>query len=59
MKIWYQRPASQWNEALPIGNGHIGGMIYGTPVRDCVQLNDETIWYRGKTDRNNPDSFEN
>lgn len=59
MKIWYQRPASQWNEALPIGNGHIGSMIYGTPVRDCVQLNDETIWYRGKTDRNNPDSFEN
>ncbi|HGL8786923.1 TPA: glycoside hydrolase N-terminal domain-containing protein, partial [Streptococcus suis] len=57
MKLWYKKAASNWNEALPIGNGHLGGMIYGSAVKECIQLNDETIWYRGKSDRNNPDSL--
>ncbi|MCQ9212646.1 MULTISPECIES: glycoside hydrolase family 95 protein [unclassified Streptococcus] len=57
MKLWYEKAASTWNEALPIGNGHLGGMIYGTVQKECIQLNDETIWYRGKSDRNNPDSL--
>lgn len=57
MKLWYERPASNWNEALPIGNGHLGGMVYGYAQKECIQLNDETIWYRGKSDRNNPDSL--
>lgn len=57
MKLWYKKAASNWNEALPIGNGHLGGMIYGSATKECIQLNDETIWYRGKSDRNNPDSL--
>lgn len=57
MKLWYKKAASNWNEALPIGNGHLGGMIYGSATKECIQLNDETIWYRGKSDRNNSDSL--
>ncbi|CIW12939.1 large secreted protein [Streptococcus pneumoniae] len=53
MKLWYKKAAANWNEALPIGNGHLGGMIYGSATKECIQLNDETIWYRGKSDRNN------
>ena len=55
MKLWYKKAASNWNEALPIGNGHLGGMIYGSATKECIQLNDVTICYRGKSDRNNPD----
>lgn len=57
MKIWYQNEAKTWNEALPIGNGHVAGMVYGHPIKEVIQLNDETVWYRGKSDRNNPDSL--
>ncbi|WP_155287700.1 glycoside hydrolase family 95 protein [Lacticaseibacillus zhaodongensis] len=56
MKLRYLKSADNWNEALPIGNGHLGGMIYGRPVHELISLNDEHLWYRGKVDRNNPDS---
>lgn len=56
MELWYSEPASVWNEALPIGNGHFAGMIFGDAGHEKICLNDETIWYRGKADRNNPDS---
>lgn len=56
MQLYYKVPAQSWNEALPIGNGHLAGMVYGDPLDDTVELNDETIWYRGAVDRNNPDS---
>lgn len=42
--IWYDRPAQYWEEALPIGNGRIGGMVYGNPVNEVIQLNEETVW---------------
>src|SRR5690606_36643784 len=42
--LWYDRPAGNWNEALPIGNGRIGGMLFGNPARDQIQLNEETVW---------------
>ena len=41
--LWYDEPAANWNEALPIGNGRIGGMIFGT-TDDKIQLNEETVW---------------
>lgn len=56
MKLLYKRSAKNWNEALPIGNGHIAGMIFGGINHEKISLNDETIWYRGKVDRNNADS---
>lgn len=57
-KLWYKRPANPdvWEEALPIGNGRLGGMIYGNVQREHIQLNEETIWYGGPVDRNNPDA---
>ena len=57
MDIWFNEKANNWNEAIPIGNGHIAGMIFGGTIDDKIQLNDETLWYRGKCDRNNPDSY--
>jgi alpha-L-fucosidase 2 len=45
--LWYDKPASNWNEALPIGNGFIGGMIFGGPAKERVQLNESTIWAGG------------
>ncbi|MBV6648058.1 MAG: glycoside hydrolase family 95 protein, partial [Cyclobacteriaceae bacterium] len=42
--IWYDSPAQEWNEALPIGNGRIGAMIFGDPIHERIQLNDDSIW---------------
>ncbi|HEX8021735.1 glycoside hydrolase family 95 protein [Mucilaginibacter sp.] len=46
-RLWYAQPAANWNQALPIGNGRIGGMIFGTPALERVQLNEATIWGGG------------
>lgn len=43
-KLWYDRPAQVWTEALPLGNGRLGAMVYGTPGIEQIQLNEETIW---------------
>lgn len=45
--LWYDKPAASWNEALPVGNGVIGGMLFGTTGRDRIQLNEATIWGGG------------
>lgn len=42
--LWYENAASNWNEALPIGNGRIGGMLFGGAEHDKIQLNEETVW---------------
>jgi alpha-L-fucosidase 2 len=42
--LWYDRPAQYWEEALPVGNGRVGAMVYGGVHREHVQLNEETIW---------------
>ena len=44
LKLWYASPASNWNEALPIGNGRLGGMIFGGIDKDEVQVNDDTLY---------------
>ena len=43
-KLWYDRPARTWTQALPVGNGVMGGMVFGTPAVEHIQLNEETIW---------------
>ena len=43
-KLWYRYPAQEWEEALPVGNGRLGGMIFGTVDREKISLNEETIW---------------
>lgn len=44
MKLWYRQPARIWEEALPIGNGRLGAMIFGGTDRELIQLNEETVW---------------
>jgi len=56
--LWYKQPAADWNEALPIGNGRIGGMVFGTIGCEQIQVNEDTIWYGGPMDRNNPSAKE-
>jgi len=53
-KLWYNAPATVWEEALPIGNGRIGAMIYGNPLQELYQLNEESLWSGYPKDCNNP-----
>lgn len=43
-RLWYNSPAEVWTEALPLGNGRLGAMVYGIPTTERLQLNEETIW---------------
>jgi alpha-L-fucosidase 2 len=57
--LWYRQEALSWNEALPIGNGRLGGMVFGSPQSDHIQLNEDTVWAGEKRDRNNPQAAKN
>ncbi|MBO4987844.1 MAG: glycoside hydrolase family 95 protein [Lachnospiraceae bacterium] len=56
--IHFNTPAGNWNEALPLGNGRLGAMIYGTPYTECIRLNEDSVWYGGEQDRNNKSAKE-
>ncbi|MFO7923064.1 MAG: glycoside hydrolase family 95 protein [Bacteroidales bacterium] len=43
-QLWYNNPADQWIEALPVGNGRMGAMIFGDPVNERIQLNEDSLW---------------
>ncbi|WP_419494787.1 glycosyl hydrolase family 95 catalytic domain-containing protein [Chryseobacterium bernardetii] len=55
-KLWYDKPAKQWVEALPIGNGNIAAMVYGDPYQEKLQLNEGTFWSGGPSRNDNPDA---
>jgi hypothetical protein len=44
MLLWYDRPATEWVEALPLGNGRLGAMVYGGAAEDLIRLNDDTLY---------------
>jgi alpha-L-fucosidase 2 len=44
LKLWYDKPAEKWTDALPIGNGNLGAMIYGGVASDHIQFNEQTLW---------------
>lgn len=44
LKLTYNKPAENWDEALPIGNGRLGAMVFGGAIQEHLQLNEETIW---------------
>lgn len=44
LKLWYKQPAVKWTEALPVGNGRIGAMLFGGVENDRIQFNEETLW---------------
>lgn len=48
-KLWYKSPAREWEEALPLGNGRLGAMVWGGIEREKISLNEETIWAASKT----------
>ncbi|MEE1927213.1 glycoside hydrolase family 95 protein [Streptomyces sp. TRM 70351] len=52
--LWYPRPARQWLEALPVGNGRLGAMVFGGTERERLQLNEDTLWAGGPHDYDNP-----
>lgn len=54
LKLWYRQPAPQWDEALPVGNGRLGAMVFGGIELERLQLNEETVWAGGPRDPNNP-----
>jgi len=54
--LWYDHPAQQWTEALPIGNGRIGAMVFGGTSQERLQLNEGTLWAGGPYDPVNPDA---
>ena len=56
-KLWYNKPASHWLEALPIGNSHLGAMVYGGTETEEIQLNEETFWSGSPHDNNSKESM--
>lgn len=57
MKLFYAEPASKWEETLPIGNGSLGAMIWGSIKRECLGLNEESLWSGYRHDKNNHNAF--
>ena len=53
-QLWYAAPAAAWNEALPIGNGRLGAMVFGGVADERLQLNEDSVWAGQKLDRLNP-----
>ena len=58
MVLWYRRPAGRWTEALPIGNGRLGAMVFGGVEQERLQLNEDTLWAGGPYDPANPEALE-
>lgn len=57
-RLWYSKPASHWLEALPVGNSHMGAMIYGGTDTEEIQLNEETFWSGQPHNNNSTESLE-
>src|SRR4051794_11855030 len=47
LKLWYNKPATAWTEALPVGNGRLGGMVFGNVTDELIQLNESSLWSGG------------
>ncbi|MCE5206599.1 MAG: glycoside hydrolase family 95 protein [Porphyromonadaceae bacterium] len=54
LKLWYDAPARIWEEALPLGNGSLGAMVFGNSLNEVYQMNEETLWSGPMEERNNP-----
>ena len=56
--LTYDHPARSWNEALPVGNGRLGAMVFGIVTRECIQFNEETLWTGAPHDYSHPGAAE-
>ena len=59
MRLWYDKPAARWVEALPVGNGNMGGMVFGSVSEEHIQFNEDTFWSGKPMDRQSPEAAEN
>ena len=57
-RLWYKKSAKYWDEALPVGNGRLGAMVYGGVCEETIQVNEESVWSGAKRNRINPDSMQ-
>ncbi|MCP4641485.1 MAG: glycoside hydrolase family 95 protein, partial [bacterium] len=55
--LWYASPADAWIEAMPIGNGRLGGMVFGGVAHERIQLNEDSLWSGGPQDADNPEAL--
>jgi alpha-L-fucosidase 2 len=58
LSLWYNQPAEKWVEALAVGNGRLGAMVFGGVAQERIQLNEDTLWAGGPYDPANPDALE-
>ncbi len=58
LTLWYTHPAKQWTEALPVGNGRLGAMVFGEAANERIQLNEDTLWDGYSRDTTNPQALE-
>jgi len=59
LRLWYRQPAKEWTEALPVGNGRLGAMVFGQTGTERIQLNEESLWAGCPVDNNNPEALKN
>jgi len=57
LSLWYRRPAIEWEQALPVGNGRLGAMVFGGIVQEHFTLNEDTLWSGGPYDPTNPEAL--
>jgi alpha-L-fucosidase 2 len=57
-KLFFEQPAAEWPDSLPVGNGRLGACVFGQPGKERIQLNEESIWDGEQRDRNNPKAGE-
>jgi len=55
--LWYDKSAAEWTEALPVGNGRLGAMVFGGPATEQLQLNEDTLYAGSPYDPNNPEAL--
>jgi alpha-L-fucosidase 2 len=58
LTLWYDKPSTEWNQALPIGNGRLGAMVFGGIQEERIQLNEESVWTGRDEDFVNPEAKE-
>jgi len=58
LRLWYRQPAQNWTQALPVGNGRLGAMVFGGTEKERVQFNDDTLWTGGPHEYHHEGAFE-
>ncbi len=57
LKLWYRKPAAEWTQALPVGNGRLGAMVFGGVAQERLQLNEISLWSGSPQDADNPEAL--